>query len=309
MKMFVCTLLLLTTNGIAPLVAQQPALPDLQARVARNDPEAELELGRAYHLGQGVPKDFVKAANLYRQAAAQGNAKAMYNLGYIYHHAQGVPQDDVTAQKWFQQAADKGLPAAELEVGLAYFHGDGGLKQDFAAAAKWLFLAAQPTTPQPQQSMAANALGNLYEHGSGLPQDGTQAVFWYTQAANAGQARAMANLGRIYSEGLVIKKDPVKSYMWTKLAMYLGDPAATHLFLELLAAKKFTKDQIAQGDQMAQDFKLKHPRTANFTAAPPKIVDPEVLKAQQANSAAAAPRPSPASTGASTPAPVPPVAK
>jgi len=269
------------------LLAQELDLAGLQARVAKDDPEAELDLGRAYHLGKGVPKDFAKAADLYRKSATHGNAKAMYNLGYIYHHAQGVPQDDVTAQKWFQQAADKGLPAAQLEVGLAYFHGENGVKRDFNVAAKWLLIAAQETTPQPQRSMAANALANLFEHGCGVPRDGQQAIFWYTEAANAGLGQAMGNLGRMYTEGVSVKQDPIQAYMWTKLAMYQGDPAATHLFMEYVTAKKYTKEQMAQGDLMVQDFKLKHPRVASSSVTPPKVVDPEVLRAQQGKTGAA----------------------
>ncbi len=58
---FACSAALVLGSAFADLVN----LPDLEARVAKGDPEAELDLGRAYHVGnQGVPKDFAKAADL-----------------------------------------------------------------------------------------------------------------------------------------------------------------------------------------------------------------------------------------------------
>ena len=45
-----------------------------------------------YYYGRGVTKDYVTAANWYRLAAEQGNAKAQGNLGYVYKNGEGVTQ-------------------------------------------------------------------------------------------------------------------------------------------------------------------------------------------------------------------------
>jgi len=259
-------------------IADPVNIPDLEARAAKGDPEAELDLGRAYHVGnQGVPKDFAKAADLYRKAAAQGNAKAMYNLGYIYYHAQGVPQDVATAAQWFQKAADKGLPAAELEVGLAYFAGDTGQKQDLNAAAKWLLLAAQQTSKPAEKAEAANCLGLLYEQGAGVPQNIPSALDWFKEGADLGNAKARYNLGRIYMEGGPVKKDPVLSYMWLKMAAFQAEPMSMHLLTENLAAKAYTPEQMAEGDQKLKEYKAQHPLTTpNITGAAPRVIEPGI---------------------------------
>jgi TPR repeat protein len=155
MKTPVGILSLIALLGFLPAFAQQINLPDLQARVAKGEAEAELDLARAYHLGKGVPIDFAKAADLYRKSAEQGNAKAMYNLGYMQHHGQGMPEDDVKAEGWFQKAADKGLPAATLEVGLAYLHGDNGCHRDSRRAMGFTKTASRRSSGTPMRPKAA----------------------------------------------------------------------------------------------------------------------------------------------------------
>ncbi len=268
MKAFLRSLLFVGLFGLFPSFAQDINLPDLQARVAKGDPEAELELGRAYHLGKGVPKDFAKAADLYGKAAAQGNAKAMYNLGYIFHHAQGVTQDDVAAAQWFQKSADAGLPAGQLQVGLAYFHGDGGQKQDYPAALKWLKLTAQHTESPKECGMAASTVGTIYENGYGVPLDVDKAMEWYTQAANLGDNKAMANLGRLEADSSGADKDLVHGYMWMKLGAYRGNAVAMQMLRQDLVAHKFSPEQIVEGDALVADYQAKHPRMSDGSLAP-----------------------------------------
>jgi len=74
-------------------------------------PYAQLQLGRAYEIGEGVPKDHVMAAQLYRKAAEQGNADAQYNLAMMYSEGDGVPKDNNEAQRWFSAAATAVKPA------------------------------------------------------------------------------------------------------------------------------------------------------------------------------------------------------
>jgi TPR repeat protein len=283
MKTPVGILSLIALLGFLPAFAQQINLPDLQARVAKGEAEAELDLARAYHLGKGVPIDFAKAADLYRKSAEQGNAKAMYNLGYMQHHGQGMPEDDVKAEGWFQKAADKGLPAATLEVGLAYLHGDNGCHRDSNKAAQLLLLAAQPGNPASVVGPAANALAYLFETGDGVHQDGKQAIFWYTHAAESGSAMAAGNLGRLYSEGTFVPKDNVQTYMWLKLADLGGDVEATHRISDFLAVNVFTPEQRAEGDRLAADFQRENHLTP-LKGQIRTIMTPEIAQLHAAQS-------------------------
>ncbi len=82
-------------------------------------------------------------------------------------------------------------------------------------------------------------LAALYEKGSGTPQNLSEAIHWYTQAANQGSALAQFQLGRIFEEGRgSIKKDLAYALSWYEEAARNG--------LEL-AAKKL--ENMQQSDQ------------------------------------------------------------
>ena len=55
---------------------------------------AQFALGDMYDNGWGVPQDHAKAANWYRKAAEQGDAKAQHNLGWMYYKGEGVVKDE-----------------------------------------------------------------------------------------------------------------------------------------------------------------------------------------------------------------------
>ncbi len=297
MKTFACALLLAGASCLLPSFAQEQVnLADLQDRAAKGDAEAELDLGRAYHLGKGVPKDYAKAADLYRKAAAQGKAKAMYNLGYIYLHAQGVPEDDAAAAQWIQKSADAGLPAGELWIGLAYYNGDSSLKTDYVAAAKWLKLAVQQTDSPAERGKAANALGYMYSSGLGMPPDAKESLKWYQVGADAGDGKAQFHLSEFYLKGLGgVQKDPVKAYMWLRLACFNQEPLAMHNMTNDVADKVFTDQQIEDGTQMAGEYQRSHGRVPE-RGPTPMALDPMM-------SPHIRPAPSAAGTAAATNAP------
>src|SRR5208337_3044821 len=71
--------LLLMLPGILP--AEEFTLETAQTAAAKGDPKAEYFLGKQYAHGNGVPQDYAKAAEYFRQAATQGYAFAQNDLG------------------------------------------------------------------------------------------------------------------------------------------------------------------------------------------------------------------------------------
>jgi hypothetical protein len=67
----------------------------------------------AYEHGEGVPKDQLKAAALYCEAARDGDAEAEFNLGWMYANGRGVPRDDAVAAALFARAAAAGYSVAQ----------------------------------------------------------------------------------------------------------------------------------------------------------------------------------------------------
>ncbi len=68
----------------------------------------------------------------------------------------------------------------------------------------------------------------MYETGrGGLPKDQAQAVSWYRKAADAGDARAMANLGAMYETGRGgLPMDDAQAVSWYRKAAQLGNTEA-----------------------------------------------------------------------------------
>lgn len=66
----------------------------------------------AYEHGEGVPKDPIRAASLYCEAARSGDAEAQFSLGWMYANGRGVARDDAMAASLFALAADQGHAGA-----------------------------------------------------------------------------------------------------------------------------------------------------------------------------------------------------
>lgn len=105
--------------------------------------EAETEMGdRADDAG-----DHKGAVDWYRKAALQGNGRASTQLAFAYLTGNGVPRDSWKASSYFEAGAQKGDHSAALELGECYLDGhcgageDFGLRQNFAEACEWLFIA------------------------------------------------------------------------------------------------------------------------------------------------------------------------
>ncbi len=71
-------------------------------------PLTPVELATAYEHGEGVPKDYLRAAALYCDEARAGNAEAAYRLGWMYANGRGVARDDEYAAELFTRAAGSG---------------------------------------------------------------------------------------------------------------------------------------------------------------------------------------------------------
>jgi TPR repeat protein len=69
-------------------------------------------------------------------------------------------------------------------------------------------------------------LGNLYHNGVGVPQDNTQAAFWYRKAAEQGDALAQALLGAAYTTGQGVLQDNVQAVFWFRKAAEQGNALA-----------------------------------------------------------------------------------
>lgn len=74
--------------------------------------------------------EFGKAAELYKKAAAEGDAYAMWRLSNAYNNGDGVEYDEEKALNLLKQAADAGCPEAECDLAIAYMFNGYGIGED-----------------------------------------------------------------------------------------------------------------------------------------------------------------------------------
>ena len=131
------------------------------------------------------------------------------------------------------------------------------LKQDYAMALR-LFrpLAAQGN------AQAQSRLGNMYNHGQGVPQDYAQAVKWYRLAADQSYAGAHYNLGVMYNLGQGVPEDYVEAHKWFNLSA--SRASADEKYVHDLAVKNrdrvaglMTPAQIAEAQKRASAWQPK----------------------------------------------------
>lgn len=94
------------------------------------------DLGMAYLVGRGVPRDVAKAKPLIQKGCRQGYGRACANLGYMHYTGTGVPQNTRKAVRFYTQGCEGRSGAACANLGLMYDMGDG-VAQDFTKADRY----------------------------------------------------------------------------------------------------------------------------------------------------------------------------
>ncbi|KAK0913892.1 hypothetical protein LTR91_011990 [Friedmanniomyces endolithicus] len=146
--------------------------------------------------GGGTRKDYAKAVQWYRRAAALGDIPAMYKLGIILLKGLlGQPRSVSESVTWLKRAAeraDKDNPHALHELGTLYESSNTNpdvraklLADD--AYARELYLQAAALNYKFSQFR----LGQAYEYGSlGVGIDHRASISWYSKAAAQGEHQA-----------------------------------------------------------------------------------------------------------------------
>lgn len=128
------------------------ALKRVEESAALGHPPAQLQIGELYKLGQLYERDLGQARQWFERAANGGNVLAMHRLGVMAARGEGGPVDPAASIKWFEMAASFGLVDSQYNLGATY----------------------HPTA----------------EGAAGGVQDRARAYFWYSIAANNGDAQA-----------------------------------------------------------------------------------------------------------------------
>lgn len=179
---------------------------------------ANFYLGLLYDWYKYPEQDFNMAKKYYE--ACGDNVYAKINLAFLYCYGDGVAEDKEKAKTMFQEAVDQGY--AEGYLGYGCMAKD---EEDYAAAFEY-HNKAMEGTEQVYLAWTANRIGVMYESGTGVEQDYTQALEWYEKAADLGQITAMGNIGALYMDGNGVEQDYAKALEWYEKAADLGNAYA-----------------------------------------------------------------------------------
>jgi len=170
---------------------------------------------------------YIKAFNTFFTLAKEENPEAAFNVGLMYEKGQGVRTDSKQAMQWYEKAAKAGYAPAAYNLAVLI---EASHKPHAAEVARyWYEKAVDGNVTQ-----AYNNLALLYLEGKSVLQDAAKAESLLKKGAQAGDAAAMFNLGKLYLEGAPgVAQDKLKAYEYLLKARKKGVKEAEPLLEKL----------------------------------------------------------------------------
>jgi TPR repeat protein len=98
--------------------SEKEILKRTKKRAEAGDATAMYTLGYYYSNGSyGLTRDRTKSLELWHKAGELGHAKAYVNIGHAYHNGEGVERDEKKTEHYFELAAMKGDEQARHNLG------------------------------------------------------------------------------------------------------------------------------------------------------------------------------------------------
>lgn len=163
----------------------------------------------------GVIMDSIKAVELFEQSANMGFAKALVERAC-------VEKSDSAALKWLLKAAAQDCHYAMRPLFGIYYNGRNDVPKNNEEAYKWLKKGAELGNPWCQWLWGFT----LHYGDDGIPVNVNQAIYWLEKAANQNQDDAMEELGELYQDGELVKRDIEKTIYWYQRASELKNKIA-----------------------------------------------------------------------------------
>lgn len=149
----------------------------------RGDEDSTALLAWFYDAGRHVPRNYSRAAELYRRVA-DNNPSVQWRLGVMLDTGQGVPEDPEQAIRMFRRAAAENDPNAHASLGVMYASGRG-VREDFGQAMRYSRRAAELGSAAGYFQIAW-----LYQYGLGVNRSADEAAAWYLAAHAMRDGRA-----------------------------------------------------------------------------------------------------------------------
>ena len=186
------------------------ALPWWRKAAEAGSAEGWFQLGYAYDVGKGAPKDQAKANEMYRRTLEiQEHAQAAYNLGINSLYGYGMEEDEPLAFSCLCKAYELGMKRARMEIAQCHLHGWGTEKNVPEAVRLYTDCAKEGNV----QAMVK--LWHLYRNGAGeLQADMSMAAHWMHRAAERGDADSMEQYGIYFDSWVKGEYGARKAFYW-----------------------------------------------------------------------------------------------
>jgi len=193
-------------------------------QTAKLKPVSEIfEEGFKYLNGINKNYDPQKAVQLFREAAAKGDAAAMNALGNLYLNGYGgVEKNMNTAIQYYKQAGQAGYGAGYYNLAKLY-KDNKDLEQDLQQSAIYAKAGADL-----RDNNSKKLLAYYHFKGFGVRQDYYKAFELYSELAQAGIVNAQYFVGLCYRNGYGTIANPDEAKKWLLMAARQGDYQATH---------------------------------------------------------------------------------
>ncbi len=163
-----------------------------------------------------------------RTPSAQSREQAAIDQRYLENGLEAYYRGEYDrAATLLQPLADKGIARAQFRLGYMHYLGRGFNRN--RQRADRIIRAALPAIQkfaEESRAWAQSDLGSLYEDGLVLRRDYGEAVYWYRSAAEQGYPGAQTNLGIMYARGRGVTASRRTAIEWFQRAAKQGDIAA-----------------------------------------------------------------------------------
>ena len=228
------------------------------------------KLGRAYHFGDGIDKNFTEATKYYDLAFAVGS-EDNYILKYLgdmyFTGGHGLVQDLAKTVDYYKKAYSRGICSEEMLMRISIYYNELYAKQaltdikvmifasfdeNLVEAVKWLRIGVEKNYPQ-----CITALATAYRYGRGVDKDKWQALKYFELAIENGSADGVPerNIGEIImdnDEGKIFKVMNATRYIFSPATAAIGDYLQEKQVCA--TAKEWYQKAAAKGDEVAKKW-------------------------------------------------------
>lgn len=214
-------------------------------------PSAETLRSDAFVLFSGSKADKARAIELFEQAAAAGDAPSMAFLGGLYLSGDGVAADRQTAIDWYLKAAQAGHAGAMAKLAeIASAAAPAAATQPQASAQVPPIQATSVLPADPARAAELRLAGLDILENDGPAESAYGKLL---EAAELGDAQAMAAVGRLTMAGKGTERNRAAAVGWFQKAAELGNPEALISLASLyVSGVGVTKDQALAEASLAQ---------------------------------------------------------